>query len=193
MRTLGVDNVAGRDVGVVRELRSQLLDTRAAVGRPPAGPGRPGPTMAIPFPRAEVTPLIVYIAGFFDAQQRLRAVRDRLRTITSWRIRARWLDEVASQAPLVTPPSLSDDYRRYAERDLEDIIDCHLVLVDTLDVTPRGGREVEVGYALGLYIPFIVVGPKRNVFHELAKAAYEDWDSVYRVLADGGGLYAEDS
>ena len=193
MRASGVDNVGGCDVSVVRKLRTQFLDSRVTLGWAPTSPGRLGPTVAIPFPHQEVTPLVVYIAGFFDAQQRLRAVRDRLRTITSWRIRARWLDEVAGQVPLVTPPSLSDDYRRYAERDLEDIMDCHLVLVDTLDVTPRGGREVEVGYALGLYIPFIVVGPKRNVFHELAKAAYEDWDSVYQVLADGGGLYAEDS
>ena len=178
-----MDNVGGRDVSVVRKLRTQFLDSRVTLGWAPTSPRRLGPTMAIPFPHQEVTPLVVYIAGFFDAQRRLRAVRDRLRTITSWFIRARWLDEVASQVPLVTPPSLSDDYRRYAERDLEDIMNCHLVLVDTLDVTPRGGREVEVGYALGLGIPFIVVGPKRNVFHELHAGHFADWCEVYGAIS----------
>ena len=145
-------------------------------------PGRPGTTVAISFPRKEVTPLIVYIAGFFDAQQRLRAVRAQLKSMTSWVIRSRWLDETATQATFVTPPDRSDEYRHYAKRDLDDIMDCDRLFVDTFDITPRGGREVEVGYAHALDIPFIVVGPKRNVFHELSIRHFEHWDDVYEAI-----------
>jgi hypothetical protein len=83
-------------------------------------------------------------------------------------------------------------YRKLALKDLAEIKSADLLICDTLDVTPRGGREVEFGLALGAFQSKLiwVVGPLRNVFHRLADEHFETWDEVLNRL---GGTHASES
>lgn len=108
----------------------------------------------------------IYIAGRYSRRDEFRQVRDKLikrgHTVTS-----RWLDEneplnsqmgqhssewyVATQCVDLTDVELADAILFFAE--------------DPLVGTPRGGRHVEFGFALGLGQRIHVIGPKENVFH----------------------------
>jgi hypothetical protein len=46
----------------------------------------------------------------------------------------------------------------------------------------RGGRHVEMGYALGRDKTIIVVGPRENVFHCLGMSVYPDWLAALRAI-----------
>jgi hypothetical protein len=59
------------------------------------------------------------------------------------------------------------EFRRYAERDVEDINCSDELVVFTSGDTKRSGHHVETGIAIGLDINVIVVGPLLNVFHYL--------------------------
>mgnify|MGYP001614890959 FL=1 len=118
----------------------------------------------------------VYIASYFNTRDRIvpmaHAIRDQGHTIT-----ASWLE------------TANDDnsrprWREYALRDMDEILASDLLIVDTFDVTPRGGREVELGLAIawGLYV--WGVGPKRNVFHELVDPWFETWEEALTDLGN---------
>lgn len=121
----------------------------------------------------------IYIAGFFDTRERLRPIRDSL-----WRlgheVLSTWLDEVAPAAEM-DEETFS---RKLAFRDLAEIRSADLLLVDTFDETPRGGREVEYGFALGRFqgISIWIVGPYRNVFHRLSDRHFKSWDVCLDAL-----------
>ena len=62
-------------------------------------------------------------------------------------------------------------------RDVLELLDSEAIILDTFDVTPRGGREVEWGaFVFGKVRFGYVVGPKRNVFHELATKQFDIWE-----------------
>jgi nucleoside 2-deoxyribosyltransferase len=119
----------------------------------------------------------VYIAGLFDSQERLRVQRDAMIAM-GYIVTSSWLEESPDTA------FTTDKWADYAERDLAEVEDSHFIVVDTLDVTPRGGREVEMGYAMALNKPVFVVGPMRNVFHHIADEVFADWDEALRYFAD---------
>src|SRR5206468_8616194 len=85
-----------------------------------------------------------------------------------------WLDE-ENESPSAT------EKLEYAQRDRMEVQDSDLLILDTADENNRGGREVEFGIAVGSGIETWVVGPKRNVFHELAPH-FLDWDDVLDAL-----------
>ena len=121
----------------------------------------------------------IYIASFFDTREKLRPYRDKL-----WKmgheVVSTWLDEIAR------PPEMTHEefFKKLAIKDLAEIKSCDLIIVDTSDITPRGGREVELGCALGQYQSklFYLVGPKRNIFHELADKQFPTWDGLIEEL-----------
>ena len=123
----------------------------------------------------------IYIASFFDTRHRLRPFRDAL-----WRMKhevvSTWLDEVAKPALM----SRDEFWRKLALKDLAEIKAADLVIVDTIDLTPRGGREVEMGFAFGGHQGKLIylVGPIRNVFHTLVDKKFETWEACL-VHIDG--------
>ena len=124
----------------------------------------------------------IYIASFFDTRSRLYPHRDRLIAL-GYPVMARWLDELV----MATDVASTEGYLRgCAVRDLEDIEHASWFVIDTLDETPRGGREVELGVALSLQqkwdMRIIVIGPYRNVFHRLADAHYDTWEAFFDTL-----------
>lgn len=108
----------------------------------------------------------IYIAGRYSRRDYFREVRDRL-LAAGHQVTSRWLEE---DKPLQTQMGDDSDefYVETSRVDLEDIYNANAVLFfseDPLVGTPRGGRHVEFGYALGLLKPIYVVGPRENVFH----------------------------
>lgn len=113
----------------------------------------------------------IYIASFFDTRARLIPHARRLEA-AGHEITSDWLYE-AENAFYGT---VTDGYRLACGLgDLQGIKDASLVLLDTIDQTPRGGREVEFGVALGHGIPVIRIGPERNVFHKLVFKSFATW------------------
>jgi nucleoside 2-deoxyribosyltransferase len=66
-----------------------------------------------------------------------------------------------------------------ALRDLHGIETSDLMIIDTLDPSSTGGRNVELGYALALKKRVILIGPPTTVFFALIREAYKDWEEFY--------------
>lgn len=69
------------------------------------------------------------------------------------------------------------DAERFAAEDLADVSEAALVVAFTevpRTSNSRGGRHVEFGYALGLGIAVVIVGPRENVFGCLVPQ-FETW------------------
>lgn len=66
-------------------------------------------------------------------------------------------------------------YRKLAIKDLAEIRSADIFVLFTEDVSERGGKEVEFGFALGRFQGCLlyIVGPKRNVFHQLCDRQFD--------------------
>lgn len=114
---------------------------------------------------------LIYIAGRFEAAPRLRWYRDELLR-EGFRVSSSWLEEKPGSEPT-----------EMAEKDLREVRECDLLILDTFDSDDRGGREVEFGIALGLKKPIWLVGPVRNIFHNLASQQYKNWGDLLQVVS----------
>lgn len=119
----------------------------------------------------------IYIAGKFEAKWRLKIIRDLIHYGSAGRVISTWLEEEPAPYGGVTPAMAY----QFAVRDREEVLDSDLLILDTHDDNYRGGREVEFGIALGRGIEVWVVGPKRNVFHEMA-CHFESWSDALETL-----------
>ena len=122
----------------------------------------------------------IYIAGWFGSQARLRKEKARFErrgdVVTS-----SWLQEkVADPTKITTTDLLPDSNQLLAAKDFWEIDESDVVIIDSRDVSDRGGREVELGYALGHKIPVVLIGPRRNVFHYLIRDHYQTWDEFFK-------------
>jgi hypothetical protein len=79
----------------------------------------------------------------------------------------------------------ADQYRqRFAQDDYYDVIAADRLIAFTEQPRSghsRGGRHVELGIALGLDIPVVVVGPRENVFCWLPQVTHYDTWADFRV------------
>ena len=117
--------------------------------------------------------MLVYAAGKFSAQARLREEARLLEDLDpSIEVVSSWL---WSTEPDEAPPEARAGY---AERDLGEIREADVLILDTLDESNTGGREVELGYAIATGKKLSLVGPPRNVFHNLLKGQYASWDEL---------------
>ena len=93
-----------------------------------------------------------------------------------------WLNEVARAEGMTT----EEFWKKLAVKDLAEVNAADLLILDTTDVTPRGGREVELGFALGRFQSKSVymVGPIRNIFHTLVDRRFASWDGLVESLPD---------
>ena len=121
-----------------------------------------------------------YLAGAFESLERLRPIKARLNAM-GHEVISTWLEEEAlphSGGKRAEEVISHEQCLAYAVRDLDEIHTANLLLVDTMDQTVRGGREFEAGYARGLGLPVVVIGPRRNVFHHDVEH-YETWDEYF--------------
>ena len=147
-----------------------------------------------------------YISAQFGRQEEARQVADQVTRATGWECTASWLtvnpaeDEAAHTDPTVM--------RDAAWNDLSDIGRADVMFCLTEDLTPhksysrdftgppvhrlvradvaRGGRHVEVGYAI-TRIPVIIIGPRENVFHGLCREAATVDEAIALALQVTGG------
>ena len=119
----------------------------------------------------------VYIAARYSRRNEMKAIASHLQG-AGVSVTSRWLDE---DKPLDT--KLGDDSPRFyietAKADIADIDRADTILFfseDPLVGTPRGGRHVEFGYALGLGKRMVVIGGSENIFHFLPNILhFNDW------------------
>lgn len=125
----------------------------------------------------------VYIAGRFTGRARLASLADDLKRIDPRvRITSSWLTP-KTEAEHKDYPYEDDAARCYAIRDLDEIWDSDFLILDTIDDSNTGGREVEWGYALARDLRVVLVGPRRNVFHYLAHEHYDSWSELLLAWA----------
>lgn len=120
----------------------------------------------------------LYLASFFDTRARLRPIRDQIQAM-GHTVTGRWIDEQDTVVGLTY-----EDQLKAAGRDLNDIDQSDLFILDTLDENPRGGREVEYGYAMANPCMRIwIVGPLRNIFHSCAGQWFVNWEGALHALS----------
>lgn len=106
----------------------------------------------------------VYIAGRYSRRDEFRVVAKQLIEM-GHEVTSRWLHE---STPL--NHTMEDLRPSYAEAsaiaDLEDIDHADAVLFySESELTPRGGRHFEMGWAAGKGKAIYVIGPRENIFH----------------------------
>lgn len=114
-----------------------------------------------------------YIAGKYTAKERLREQRDEMVRRGHF-ITSGWLDHDKVEAEVSEEELLEE-----ANKDLQDVLSSDVLIIDTFDESVTGGREVEMGFAFGYYIPVVVIGPIRNIFHHRAHEHYTSWEEFY--------------
>ncbi len=123
----------------------------------------------------------VYLAARFERRQEIRPVRDDL-----WKmgheVVSTWFDEVARMEDM----PIDTFYKKLALKDIAQIESADLFILDTEVPSERGGKEVEYGYAIGQFqrIMVWIVGPARNVFHQLADRRFDTWHECLVVLGE---------
>lgn len=127
-----------------------------------------------------------YVSARFGRQEEARQVADQVTRATGWECTAKWLD--ASPDGDATIHESAALMAFTATGDLSDIGRADVMFCLTEPVEPvlfrdptgeplvpagaaRGGRHVEVGYAIARAIPVIIIGPRENVFHGLCHQA----------------------
>jgi nucleoside 2-deoxyribosyltransferase len=125
--------------------------------------------------------LKIYVASFFDDRERLRLEAQKL-WAKGHEVVSSWLNEVSRPEHM----SKEDFWRKLALKDIAEVKSANLVILDTVNETPRGGREVELGYALAQHQDksVFLVGPVRNVFHTIVDKRFENWDELLEDLPD---------
>lgn len=94
----------------------------------------------------------IYIAAPFQLRDEAIVIMHRLESLRHV-VTSRWLRMVM------------DDNAGSARMDLDDVAASDLVLL--LNGPSGGGKDVEMGYALALGLPIVLLGRRTNVFHHL--------------------------
>ena len=119
---------------------------------------------------------MLYLAGKYSSQARLRAIRARIRSQLGIECSSSWLDEKYESDEEATPETRAEN----ALRDLTEVLGADVFVIDTLDESATGGREVEFGLALASMLPIALVGPRRNVFHYLGPVVqFDSWEAWF--------------
>ena len=125
--------------------------------------------------------MTIYIAGKFSARYRLRPYKTVLEGL-GYTVSSSWLDQPEDVGPSSMPKNHVLAIQE-AQRDLIEVRQANIFLLDTLDESNTGGREVELGYALhNDYMKVIIVGPLRNVFHTIVTEHYNTWEDCLSAL-----------
>ena len=128
----------------------------------------------------------VYLASRYDLKPFMTEYAEELKSF-GISVTASWLNE--PHKPESTMADIGEvAITRYAEADIRDIFESDVMVFfseDPLTPVVRGGRHVEFGYALGLRMPIIVVGPRENIFHYLSGVTHcETWYAAKKSLLE---------
>ena len=125
----------------------------------------------------------VYLAARWEQGPLMRQWRAALE-IRGHTVTARWLDVQASGLRAIEGDEIM---RENALHDFQDIKDCDLMIVYSPRSgfgSGRGGRHAELGIALGMGKPVVLVGEHENIFHwHPAVALVADFDAAMALFA----------
>lgn len=129
----------------------------------------------------------IYLAARYSRNPEMQGVRDVLESLGHF-VTSRWIDcHAGKYLTSFTPEHLNSDPEycsTLAKHDLEDLAAAETVISFTdAKGGGKGGRHVELGYALALDKRVILVGPRENVFHTLPEIEhYSSWSSLARAF-----------
>jgi hypothetical protein len=111
-----------------------------------------------------------YFAATYDRHAEMREYRNRLQAaLSSATVTSRWIDLHGGDLPQALGPDvLNDDPdlgESFALADLSDIDMADVLVAFTGGNSTKGGRHVELGYALETGMTIALVGRRENVFH----------------------------
>lgn len=125
----------------------------------------------------------VYLCSRYSRRDQMRSVREELQrqghVVTSRWLDTNWEEKDRSGSSSAAPPAYRQEY---AVKDLEDVAaaDCLIAFTEEPGVSGRGGRHVELGFALALGKRVIVVGRRENLFchHPCVEFFASQWEMV---------------
>ena len=129
----------------------------------------------------------IYLAAQYHQKAVIAIYKSELESL-GYRVTSTWTDE--PQDANVSLKDVDDELlAEYAARDIMEIDDADLLVLFTVDpdeLTRRGGRHAEFGYALGRGKQLVVVGPRENIFHHLETVVrLATWSQFVDELVDG--------
>jgi len=118
----------------------------------------------------------IYLSARYSRREEMLRFAEQVRKL-GHEVTSRW---IAGEHQCSEEDLLGDDLSlaiRFASEDWDDIEESTLVFAFTEE--PRsapngGGRHCEVGIALAVGIPVVVVGPRENAFHALCDQRFSD-------------------
>ncbi len=125
-----------------------------------------------------------YIAAKFKARHRIKAYNQRIESLGLVNTCPWFLMDTDDSADEDSLGGYSrEESAVMADRDLSGVREADIFILDTIDATETGGREVELGAALILGKLILHVGPVRNLFHmHPGVHDFLDWDSLINYI-----------
>jgi hypothetical protein len=139
-------------------------------------------TPSPPHPPRRGSRIGVYMAARYSHVAKLRGYRSDLESIGRYFVTSRWINGDQARAPGETELAAQ---ARYAREDLEDVDHCSILIAYTEEprsVLTCGGRHFEAGYAHSRGAQILLVGPRENIFYQLADAWFETWEACLASL-----------
>lgn len=130
-----------------------------------------------------------YLAARYSRNAEMREYRKWLEALGGVKVTSRWIDTHGGTEPVSWEhDKIAANLERaksIAETDLEDIDEAHTIIcfTETGENNSKGGRHVELGYAIsqGKYI--IIIGPYENIFCSWAHERYDTWNAFLTYLS----------
>ena len=130
----------------------------------------------------------IYIASKFSSRHRMQPIKFKLKQM-GFDVLSDWIDNNPLDETIGGDYDSIGNYpdasHEIAVRDIKQVTECDIFIIDTQDISASGGRECELGMALMINVPCIIrVGPIRNVFHaHKTISVYQSWADLLPVLA----------
>jgi nucleoside 2-deoxyribosyltransferase len=128
----------------------------------------------------------IYLAASYSRRDELRQYAAMLEH-QGHRITSDWLDghDLPANA---TPAQTATLNAEWARRDLQDIDQADMLVMFTGgDNRKRGGRHVELGYALACQLDVMIVGESENIFHYIDRVwHFADFTDFFDWLTKAG-------
>lgn len=116
----------------------------------------------------------VYLAARYERRAEMVVLSlelERYNIITT----SRWIDGSQEEK--------EEYFARYAQECIDDIRCADVIVLFAEKTKGRGGRHVELGYALALERPIVIVGGHEHIFSYLPEIIHvPDWDKALMVL-----------
>lgn len=121
----------------------------------------------------------LYLAAKWESHEEIDGIAKALES-TGVKITSTWHDMAKHRQEGVDLPyaeQMKNESWMKAEafKDIGEIAQADMLVLDTRMESTTGGRDFETGYAMGRMKHFVLVGPRRNPFHSFAWQRFDTW------------------